>query len=81
MWRKIWKIFSSIWSTKMGTSLADIPARFRNHTQKEAFIDWLAELPVLDPVKRNLIKTWSRITKTNFDAHEYTMVGLTPPGE
>jgi hypothetical protein len=65
----------------MGTSLSDIPARYRSAAAKKQFIDWLAELPVLDPVKRNLIKTWCRITKTNFDAHEYTMVGLTPPGE
>ena len=65
----------------MGTSTADIPARYRTPSAKKEFIGWLAELPVLDPVKRNLIKTWSRITRTNFDAHDYTMVGLAPPGQ
>lgn len=81
MWRKLWKIIQKIWSTPLGDSISDIPARFRTQHSKDDFIIWLAELPVADPVKRNLVHTWSRLTGGFFTSSDYSSIGLNPTGK
>lgn len=81
MFSSIWNFIKKIVGKHLGNSIKDIPLRFRTADQKEGFILWLSEIPILDPVKRSLIKTWSRFTGVSFTANDYLQAGLSPPGE
>jgi hypothetical protein len=76
MWLKLLDFIVDFWSKRMARSIADIPDRYRHATAKEAFIKWLADLPVHHAVKRKLIADWSSHTHVLFSRHDYVNAGL-----
>ena len=76
MWLKLLDLIVNFWSRIMARSISDIPDRYRHATAKEAFIKWLADLPVDPGVKRKLISAWSDHTHVLFSKHDYINAGL-----
>lgn len=76
MWLKALNILFSYWDRIMARSITDIPKKYRHATAKESFIDWIADLPVPNQVKRRLIKVWSDHTHVLFSRHDYINAGL-----
>lgn len=71
MWLKLLEALLFVLEKFMARSIADIPFQYRHATAKEAFILWLADLPVHVQVKRRLIKVWSAHTRVLFSRHDY----------
>jgi hypothetical protein len=76
MWLKLLGLIVNLWSRIMARSISDIPTRYRHATAKEAFIKWLADLPVHHAVKRKLIADWSSHTHVLFSWYDYVKAGL-----
>jgi len=65
----------------MAHSIHDIPPGLRHQGEKQHFIIWLSETPVMNSVKRSLIAAWRRHNEdTSFTPDDYRVALQPPPG-
>jgi hypothetical protein len=65
----------------MAHSIQDIPPGLRNREEKQHFIVWLSETPIMNSVKRSLIAAWRRSNGDNsFTPDDYRTALQPPPG-